>query len=90
MGEYTCVSIPLTSLMLFPCISSKEDAEGQIAFGDEFHPNYLVSTTWHKAGTPTVGFLLPNFFIIYFGQSTPTGTITSDDVKMDLTKLGIG
>ena len=32
----------------------------------------------------------PNFFILYFGQKTPTGDITSDDVKMAFSTLGKG
>ena len=34
--------------------------------------------------------LLPNFFILYFGQKPPTGDITSDDVKMQFATLGKG
>ena len=34
--------------------------------------------------------LLPNFFILFFGQKPPTGDITSDDVRMEFTTLGKG
>ena len=50
-----------------------------------------VNTKWHSATTPTVRFLLiPNFFIINFGQNTPMGDITSDDMKIHLSELGTG
>ena len=34
--------------------------------------------------------LLPNFFILYFVQKTPTGDIMSEDVKVEFTALGKG
>jgi hypothetical protein len=39
---------------------------------------------------PIRGTLLPNFFIVYFGQEIPQGNITSDDVKITMAKLGTG
>ena len=37
-----------------------------------------------------VGFLLPNFFIVYFGQKPPIGDITSEDVNMAFSNVGMG
>ena len=34
--------------------------------------------------------VLPNFFILYFGQKPPTGDITTDNVKMQFATLGKG
>jgi hypothetical protein len=39
---------------------------------------------------PIRGTLLPNFFIVYFGQEIPHGIITSDDEKTTMAKLGSG
>ena len=37
-----------------------------------------------------VGLLLPNFFILYFGQKPSTRDVTSDDVKIDFSKVSLG
>ncbi len=39
---------------------------------------------------PVRGTLLPNFFVIYFGQVFPQGSILSDGKKMKMVKLGKG
>ncbi len=39
---------------------------------------------------PIRGTLLPNFFIVYFGQEIPHGIINSDDEKTTMAKLGSG
>ncbi len=39
---------------------------------------------------PIRGTFLPNFFIIYFGQEIPQGSISSDDVKTAMAKMGPG
>ncbi len=36
------------------------------------------------------GTFLPNFFIVYFGQEIPQGSISSDDVKTAMAKMGPG
>jgi len=45
---------------------------------------------WYDTIKKYVCALLPNFFILYFGQKTPTGGIMSDDVKMAFLTLGKG
>ena len=37
-----------------------------------------------------MGLLLPNFFILYFGQKPPTGDIMSEDANMAFLKVGMG
>ncbi len=37
-----------------------------------------------------MGTLVPNFFIVYFGQDVPHGSITDDEVMLKLTKMGEG
>ena len=37
-----------------------------------------------------MGLLLPNFFILYFGQKPSTRDVTSDDVKIDFSKVSLG
>ena len=55
-----------------------------------FKDKVLVNMDWYGSGTPYVGLLLPNFFILYFGQKPPTGDVPSDDVKMAFSKVSAG
>ena len=50
----------------------------------------LANTDWYNTREKYVAVLLPNFFILYFGQKPPTGDIMSDDVKMEFLTLGTG
>jgi hypothetical protein len=45
---------------------------------------------WKSFVDPIRGTFLPNFFIIYFGQEIPQGSISSDDVKTAMAKMGPG
>jgi hypothetical protein len=49
--------------------------------------NALVNADWRDSDTTYVGLLLPNFFILYFGQKLLTGDIMWDDVKMAFLKV---
>jgi hypothetical protein len=37
-----------------------------------------------------IGVLLPNFFIVYFGQDFPKGDFFLDNIKVNFAKLGTG
>ena len=51
----------------------------------------LANTDWFDSpDKKCVCALLPNFFILYFGQKPPTGDIMSDNVKMAFTTIGTG
>ena len=50
----------------------------------------LANTDWFNSTEQYVCALLPNFFILYFGQKPPTGDIMSNDVKMEFAPLGKG
>ena len=56
----------------------------------DFANNGLVNTDWHNSGTAYVGLLIPNFFILYFGQKPPTGDETPYAVKLAFLKVGAG
>ena len=90
LGEFSCVAMPLASLKLFGCITAKEKVDGMMHHKSDFKNNVLVNTDWYNLGTAYVGLLLPNFFILYFGQKPPAGDITSDDVKLAFSKVGLG
>jgi hypothetical protein len=43
---------------------------------------------WKSFIDPIRGTFLPKFFIVYFGQEIPQGSISSDDVKTAMAKMG--
>jgi hypothetical protein len=45
---------------------------------------------WKSFVDPIRGTFLPNFFIVYFGQEIPQGSISSDNVKTAIAKMGPG
>jgi hypothetical protein len=45
---------------------------------------------WKTFVDPIRGTFLPNFFIVYFGQEIPQGSISSDDVRTAMAKMGSG
>jgi hypothetical protein len=66
---------------------------GVMTYINKLEAEALVATQWEMVDpNPTryVCALLPNFFILYFGQKPPTGDITSDDVKLEFLALGKG
>jgi hypothetical protein len=92
LGEFSYVAVPLASLKLFGCITQKDKVNAMMPYESNFENNALVSTDWHDSGTTYVGLLLPNGFILYFGQKQkpPIRDVTSDDVKMAFPKVGTG
>ena len=84
------MALPISSLKLFTCITKKDKVNGIISHGADFENNCLVNTDWFDSGTNYVGCLLPNFFMIYFGQKPPTGDITSGNVKLAFLNIGMG
>jgi hypothetical protein len=45
---------------------------------------------WKSFIDPIRGTFLPNFFILYFGQEIPQGSISSDNLKTAMAKMGPG
>jgi hypothetical protein len=45
---------------------------------------------WKSFVDPIRGTFLPHFFIVYFGQEIPQGSISSEDVKTAMAKMGPG
>ena len=45
---------------------------------------------WKDLTDPVRGTFLPNFFIVYFGQEIPQGSISNDDEKTAMAKMGPG
>jgi len=45
---------------------------------------------WKDLTDPVRGTFLPSFFIVYFGQEIPQGSMSNDDEKTDMAKMGPG
>ncbi len=45
---------------------------------------------WKSFVDPIRGTFLPNFFVVYFGQEIPQGSISGEDVKTAMAKMGPG
>jgi len=58
--------------------------------GDDIPIEWLAPTDWSAFEDPIVGTLVPNFFIAYFGQDLPYGSIDDDEVLLQLAHMGTG
>jgi hypothetical protein len=93
MGRFSCVYIKLTGLKYFPYIESMTTMDTRLKHTEvtPLDPEHLKFTKDFKGFTdPLRGTLLPVFFLIYFGQDIPQGSIASDKEKSALAKLGRG
>ena len=66
--------IPFESLKLFACIAEKEKLDTLLKYLLDLENEALVNTDWFNSIEQYVCALLPNFFILYFGQKPPPGT----------------
>ncbi len=93
MGEFSCVYIKLTDLKYFPYIESMTTMDARLKHTEvtPLDPEHLKFTEDFKGFTdPLRGTLFLVFFLIYFGQDTPQGSIFIDEEKSALAKLGHG
>jgi hypothetical protein len=93
MGKFSCVYMNLSNFKLFPFVEPTASISGLLKHTEvtQLSTNHLKHTTnWKDMVDPIRGTLLPNFFIVYFGQEIPQGSITSDDDKTTMAKLGSG
>ncbi len=69
----------------------KATFDQHLSHGDDIPSNKLSETEdWKDFTDPIVGTLVPNFFILYFGQKLPQGDVRDDDVITKVARLGIG
>ena len=78
-------------MKLFVCMADEKKLNSLVMYLVHLENEVLAETAWcDSPDKKYVCALLPNFFILYFGQKPPTGDITSDDVKMEFATLGQG
>ena len=93
IGEFSCVYINLRYFKFFPFMEAMSAMNellkhnGTTPFLQE-HLSY--TRDWKDLTDPVRGTFLPNFFIVYFGQEIPQGSISSDDEKTAMAKMGLG
>ena len=95
IGEFSCVFVSRNIFGLFPIIDTKLAIVGGYDPASAVSPlnsTLLSNTDWDSLSDTdeVIGKLLPNFFIIYFGQDIPQGDIADDDVKLTFSRLGPG
>jgi hypothetical protein len=87
MGKFSCVYIKLTNLKYFPYIESTTTMDARLKHTEvtPLDSEHLKFTEDFKGFTdPLRGTLLRVFFLIYFGQDIPQGSIASDKEKSAL------
>jgi hypothetical protein len=90
MGEFSLIKIDVTSIQLFLYIKDKVTMDDSLNHGDNLPAELLSETDWNNFEEPIVGTLIPNFFVTYFGQVLPHGSISDDKIKAKLMRLGTG
>jgi hypothetical protein len=93
IGKFSCVYITLGNFKCFPFIEAAASMSKLLKHTDVIpllleHLKYTKD--WKSFIDPIKGTFLPNFFIVYFGQEIPQGSIFSDDVKTAMAKMGPG
>ncbi len=90
-GQFSLVKIKITSFQLFPYIAPNKDFDPLLAHGQDLTEELLKETNNLKTfKEAVVATLLPNFFVIYYGQKAPHSYITTDKVKSKMMHLGTG
>ncbi len=93
VGEFSCIYITLGDLKCLPFVEAVAYMSKLLKHTDvtQLLSEHLKFTKdWKSFVDPIRGTFLPNFFIIYFGQEIPQGSISSDDVKTAMAKMGPG
>jgi hypothetical protein len=83
-GEFSLVKVDIASFRLFPYVVSKHTFDTLLTHGDKLTEELLDDTTNLKSfnvDEPIIATLIPNFFVIYYGQKVPHGNITTDKLR---------
>jgi hypothetical protein len=90
-GEFSLMKVNIASFCLFPYLGPKRTFDTLLPHGDERTEELLDDTTDLKSfEEPIVVTLVPNIFVIYYGQKVTHGDITTDELKAKMIKLGTG
>jgi len=93
IGEFSCVYISLREFKFFPFVEATSTMNELLKHTEvtSFASEHLSYTrNWKDLTDPVRGTFLPNFFIIYFGKEIPQGSISNDNEKTAMAKMGPG
>ncbi len=93
IGKFSCVYITLGDFKCFPFVEAAASMRKLLKHTDvtPLSLEHLTFTKdWKSFIDPIKGTFLPNFFIVYPGQEIPQGSISSDNVKTAMAKMGPG
>jgi hypothetical protein len=90
-GGLSLVKVDIASIRLFPYVGPEHTFNTLLPHGDKLTEEILNDTTDLKSfDEPIIATLIPNFFVIYYGQKVPHGNITTVELKAKMIKLGTG
>ena len=84
------MKVPISSLALFACIATEKKLVELLSYLLALENKLLANTDWFDTSKKYEAVILPNFFILYFGQKPPTGDMMLDDVKIEFLTLSTG
>jgi hypothetical protein len=93
IGEFSCIYITLGDFKCFPFVEAAASMSKLLKHTDVtplLLEHLKFTKDWKSFIDPIRGTFLPNFFIIYIGQEIPQGSISSDDLKTAMAKMGPG
>ncbi len=94
IGSSAASTSTKTLLDFFQIIDSKANSNkampGHSSNITPFTSDLLTNMDWADLSDDIIGALFPNFFIVYFGQDFPQGTLFYDNIKVKFEKLGTG
>ncbi len=93
IGKFSCVYITLGNFKCFPFVEAAASMSKLLKHTDVtplLSEHLKFTKDWKSFINPKRGTFLPNFFIIYFRQEIPQGSISSDNVKTTMAKMGPG
>ncbi len=91
IGEFSCIYISFSDFKFFPFVEATSTMNELLKHTEvtSFASEQLSYTRdWKDLTDPVRGTFLPNFFIVYFGQEIPHGSISNDNEKTAMAKMG--
>jgi hypothetical protein len=90
-GAFSLVKVDIASFCLYPYIGPEHTFDTLLPHSDELTEELLNDTTNLKSfDEPIIATLVPNFFVLYYGQKVLHSNITTDKLKAKMIKLGTG
>jgi hypothetical protein len=87
-GEFSLIKIDISSFRLFSYLGPERTFDTLLPHSDKLTEELLNDTTDLKSFEESIVItLIPNLFVIYYGQEVPHGNITTDKLKAKMIML---